>query len=126
MTLNLNRQLKDVQYQADKLISGTPEPEAIESFDNYCRELKEYIIHNVKEVDIVRLAQEIPEIHDVEDSKRKMSFIALIVLGLLTLGISALYLSYVANMRRTTLIQNNIQTARGKFASIEFLLKASS
>ena len=41
------RQLKDIQSQADKILSGDNSNEAIESFARYSIELKEYITKKI-------------------------------------------------------------------------------
>ena len=104
------------------LISGSPDIEELESFSNYSQELKSYLIKNIDVPEIKDLANAIPNILEVEAKSKPI--VILIALGLVTFGVSAIYISYAASMRKTRLIQGNIQTARGKYASIEFLLKA--
>lgn len=122
----LYRQLKDIQSQAEKLTSGTPDQGAIEQFNNYNEDLKTYLLTHVEDPEIRDLVYSIPSISDTETEKLPLQSSALIIIGILTVGLLPLYLSYVAEMRRNKLIQSNIQTARGKYASIEFLLKASA
>lgn len=124
MIVNLNRQLKDIQHQAEKLTSGSPEPEELEMFSDYSNEIKNYVLTKIDKKEITKLALEIPNILEVENETKSLSNIVLIIGAIFTIGLSALYISYITNLRRTKLIQNNIHTARGKFASIEFLLKA--
>lgn len=125
MASTLFRQLKDIQYQAEKLLSGTPEEGEIEQFNHYNEDLKAYLLGHVKEEEIRTLILAIPTISDVESETISMRTSVLVAVGVITLGLLPLYLSYVAGMRRNQLIQSNIQTARGKYASIEFLLKAT-
>lgn len=122
----LYRQLKDIQSQAEKLTAGTPDQGAIEQFNNYNEDLKTYLLTHVEDPEIRDLVYSIPSISDTETEKLPLHSSALIIIGILTVGLLPLYLSYVAEMRRNKLIQSNIQTARGKYASIEFLLKASA
>lgn len=122
----LYRQLKDIQSQAEKLTAGTPDQGAIEQFNNYNEDLKTYLLTHVEDPEIRDLVYSIPSISDTETEKLPLQSSALIIIGILTVGLLPLYLSYVAEMRRNKLIQSNIQTARGKYASIEFLLKASA
>lgn len=122
----LYRQLKDIQSQAEKLTSGTPDQGAIEQFNNYNEDLKTYLLTHVEDPEIRDLVYSIPSISDTETEKLPLQSSALIIIGILTVGLLPLYLSYVAEIRRNKLIQSNIQTARGKYASIEFLLKASA
>jgi hypothetical protein len=126
MNATLNRQLKDIQYQAEKLISGSPQQEELERFSNYNEELRDYILTNIDVPEIKDLANATPNILEVENEMRSAHIVAIITIAIVTLGTSALYISYVTNMRRKRLIQSNIQTARGKYASIEFLLKAQT
>lgn len=122
----LYRQLKDIQSQAEKLTAGTPDQGAIEQFNNYNEDLKTYLLTHIEDPEIRDLVYSIPSISDTETEKLPLQSSALIIIGILTVGLLPLYLSYVAEMRRNKLIQSNIQTARGKYASIEFLLKASA
>ena len=124
MSSLLFRQLKDIQLQADRLTKDGPNDGDLEVFSNYNEELRNYIHANIEDEDITRLVDEIPYVLEVQEVNTGLPLFMLIVVGVLTLGISAIYLSYLAGMRRTRVIQNNIQTARGKYASIEFLLMA--
>ncbi len=124
MNQTLFRQLKDIQLQAEKLLSGDSDEEAFVSFSNYNNELKSYLLQNCDDATIRSLVNEIPEVLDVKQETSK-PLVLLIILGLVTLGISAFYFASVANMRQTRLIQENIHTVRGKYASIEFLMKAN-
>jgi len=124
MNSTLHRQLKDIQIQAEKLISGSPSGEELVQFSNYSAELKNYLLINIEEPEIRVLIYSIPDILDVEIETKSMPVALVITLTIITLGISALYISHVMEMRRHRLVQGNIQTARGKYASIEFLLKA--
>lgn len=119
------RQLKDIQYQAEKLLSVTPEEGEIEHFNHYNEDLKAYLLEHVKEEEIRTLILAIPTISNVESETISMRTSALVAVGIVTLGLLPLYLSYALSLRRNKLIQSNIQTARGKCASIEFLLKAT-
>jgi hypothetical protein len=118
----LSRQIKDIQFQAERLTSSHPEGDELEQFSNYNEELKRYMLVNIEDPDLKKVILEIPHVMDIETDTRSTPFYVLLFLGIITLGISALYISYVANMRRTRQIQNNIQAVRGKYSSLEFLM----
>jgi len=118
----LKRQIKDIQFQAERLTSGNPDGDALELFSNYNEELKNYMVLNIEDPDLRKVIFEIPHVLDIETDTKSSPFYALLALGILTLGISALYIGYVTNARRNRLIQNNIQTVRGKYASLEFMM----
>lgn len=125
MNSTLYRQLKDIQYQAERLASGKKSAEVLEDFSNYNEEIKLYLLTHIDNIEIVNLVKEIPNVLEVETETKSTSFFVTICLSIFTLGVSAIYLANVAEMRRIHLVQSNIQTARGKYASIEFLLRAS-
>jgi hypothetical protein len=118
----LSRQIKDIQFQAERLTSSHPEGDELEQFSNYNEELKRYMLVNIEDPDLKKVILEIPHVMDIETDTQSTPFYVLLFLGIITLGISALYISYVANMRRTRQIQNNIQAVRGKYSSLEFLM----
>lgn len=125
MSQTLFRQLNDIQLQAQKLTNGNPEEEELEAFSNYNNELKNYLLQTTDDSEVKQLIIEIPNLLEIEEENSK-PLILLIILGLVTIGFSVVYLSYIAGMRRTRQIQTNIHTIRGKYASIEFLMKATS
>lgn len=123
-TSMLKRQLKDIQARAEFLLKGDPNQDELENFSHYSAEIKAYVQKTIADDDILKLTKEIPEIMEVENETRSYPILLLMLLGLATLGISVLYISYVTNMRQNRLILQNIQIARGKYASIDFMLKA--
>lgn len=120
------RQLRDIQVQAQRLTSERSLEQDFEQFDRYNEEFKDYILLNSNSDQIKKLINEIPRVINPSDEKNSTSTIILVVLGLLTFGFFAVYVYYANRMRRQRIIRNNIQTARGKYASIEFLLKAEA
>ena len=44
MNRNILRQVKDLQYQANKLLNGSPELTDIENFSKYSYEINSYLI----------------------------------------------------------------------------------
>lgn len=126
MQARLFRQLEDIQIQAERLITGTPTEEELDNFSAYNLELKKYLREHTSDPEVLQRVDEIPDVMQVEVETNRKPVLILILFALFTLGLSAMYLSYVAGMRRTQLIQNNIHTVRGIYASIEFLLKAQA
>lgn len=124
MTSTIFRQLKDIQLQAEKLLSGTPTEDELLLFSRYNEELKSYLLNNIQDAEIRDLILDIPNIIEIKEEVKSNPLIMLILLGIITLGVSALYISYATTLRKIKLIQDNIQIARGKYASIEFLLRA--
>ena len=55
----LERQLMDIQSQADKILRGDSSSEAIESFARYSEELKKYIEDNFSEPEIIKKVRQI-------------------------------------------------------------------
>lgn len=117
------RQINDVQIQANKLLHGNPSDESLVQFSVFNEELKHYLKQHLFDSECQKLLLEIPIILDVDDSLIKRSKNWLLILGLFTLGISALYINYISNLRKQKMIQNNIQIAKGKYSSIDFMLK---
>ncbi len=120
----LMRQLKDVQIQAENAVSRNAEEGDVERFSQYSEELKNYILKHSKSEEIKKLANEIPGIFDVKVTPHPAPMIFLILLGIISVGISVAIFRRAASIERMRQIENNINTARGKFASIEFLMKA--
>lgn len=120
------RQLTDIQLQAKKLVSGNPEDEELMAFRNYNEDLKHYLLINTEDEEIRSLINEIPDALYVQEETSSIPLYAIIILALLTLGLFAIYIHHLTGMRRTRLIQQNIHTIRGKYASIEFLMKAQA
>jgi hypothetical protein len=107
------RQLKDIQAQADKIISGENSAESVETFARYSTELKNYIIRNVSSEEIISYLQELPEINYSPVGIKWWEMILLPWWGI------NLYNQYKA---REIIIQN-IAEVRGKYGTLELLLR---
>lgn len=59
----LNRQLKDIHANAERIINGCDSPEEIESFARYSIELKGYINERIENEEFKRATNEIPDIN---------------------------------------------------------------
>jgi hypothetical protein len=112
----LLRQLKDVQAQADKILSGDDSEEAIESFSKYSIEMKSYILKNVESQEVKSYAAELPEI---KYSASKVRVWEYFVLFLLPTWWMTLYKEYQAKNKA----KKEINFAKGKYATLELLIK---
>lgn len=120
MKPTVKRQLKDIQVQADRLISGDHSSEDLENFGNYSNELKNYLIENISDDFILEKLNEIPNIDDFDTITKTTTGIGFTILAVITFGISV---SYLREQKRNTEMMNNVRDIRGKYGSIEFLLK---
>ena len=59
----LLRQLKDIQAQADRILTGENSDETIETFAKYSVEFKDYISTNIESPTIKSYLKELPEIN---------------------------------------------------------------
>ncbi|MBI3221416.1 MAG: hypothetical protein HYZ44_18035 [Bacteroidetes bacterium] len=124
MTSSVFRQIKDIQNQAGKLIVETPSTEDIESFSQFNEEMKLYLISHVDQPEIIQHVQSIPNVFDVEDEANGLPEFLMILLAIVTIGISHLYFQHLAHVRRINLIRDQIHVVKGKYATLEFLLKS--
>jgi hypothetical protein len=124
MITTVFRQIRDIQNQADKLIQETPSLEDLESFSQYNEEMKLYLINHVDQPEIIQHVQSIPNVFEVEDDVKGLPEFLMILLAIITIGISHLYIRHLAEARRINLIQDQIHVVKGKYATLEFLLKA--
>ncbi len=107
----LLRQLKDIQYQAAKLVKGNPSIVDIDNFRKYSNELVHYLQEHIDLVEIIPLIDDIPSLKEVEkELQSKMGF---------AFGLR----SWSRQRRIIAQAQQDIQIAQGKYASIEFILK---
>ena len=114
MMNNLNRQLLDIQHQADKIVAGSPTVAEIEDFARYSGEMFQYLKERFDEPHLVSLLEEIPTIQPFRLRTRS---------GWLALLVPAhLYLLYQERnyIREATEL---VRTCGGKFASVEFLVR---
>jgi len=107
------RQLKDIQSQADKILSGDTSNETIESFARYSIELKEYIAKNISNERINSYMTEIP---DVNYSRSNVKFWQYLILPSWWW---LLYKDYTARNKST----DEIGIVRGKYAHLELLMR---
>lgn len=109
------RQLEDILSQAERIISGNPDLETLESFFKYSAELKTFLKNNFQNEMILERANLIP---DMSFSKYDTGFLADIVGYLLGSGLG----SFRERMQIRRALED-IRTAQGYFSSIQFLHK---
>jgi hypothetical protein len=119
MNPNARRQIKDIQFRAERLINGSPTIEEIEEFDQYNEELKKYLITNLREPELVERVRQIPKILGESDSQvvtrgLLSAFFAMFASGLVT---------YFQERHRIENSKDSIREARGAYASIEFFTR---
>lgn len=69
MNANARRQIKDIQFRAERLINGSPTIDDIEEFDQYNEELKKYLISNLLDTELIERVKQIPRVLDEPDSQ---------------------------------------------------------
>lgn len=114
MNRNILRQLKDIQHQANKLLNGSPELVDIENFSNYADEINRYLMEYCRIEEVVMLTAQIPKIYDKSNISNKNWLLSLMP------NIFS-YWFYERNQIEEAL--EIIEFVRGKYASIEFILK---
>ena len=121
MNPNARRQIKDIQFRAERLINGSATIDDIEEFDQYNEELKKYLIDNLTEPELIERVKQIPKI--LEESNGQLAtrgilaaFFAMFVAGLIT---------YFQERQRIENSKQSIREARAAYASIEFSTRNS-
>jgi hypothetical protein len=109
----LLRQIKDIQAQADRILTGENSSETLESFAKYSVELKDYIVKNVNSDEVKVYLAELPDLHY---SRIEIQLWQYLIFP--TWWIS-LYKDYEARNRTI----EEIKTVRGKYSSLELIVK---
>lgn len=109
----LLRQLKDIQVQADKIITGDDSDDTIETFARYSGELKKYISKNVESPEIKSYLAQLPIIDYKKAGIQFWQYLMLISWWV------ALYANYQA--KRKTI--EDIGIAKSKYATLELIVK---
>ena len=109
----LSRSLKDVQAQADRILSGEKSHETIRNFATYSIELKRYIEKNIDNENIRLYLAQIP---DINHSRMEIKFWQFMILPLWWFE---LYKGYVAKEKSVA----EVRVVREKYANLEMLLK---
>jgi hypothetical protein len=112
----LIRQLRDIQAQAEKIVRGDNSDDAIEGFIKYAGELKDFISVNISSMEIKAYLSELP---DMDYTRTKISLWQYFILPSWWIS---LYKDY---QERMALVQE-IDVAKGKFATLELLVRGLS
>ncbi len=119
MNPNARRQIKDVQFRAERLINGNPTIEEIEEFDQYNEELKRYLISNLRESELVERVKQIPKVQEESDSHVATRGLLSVFFAMFASGL----VTYFQERHRVENSKDSIREARGAYASIEFFTR---
>jgi len=109
----LLRQIRDIQSQADKILTGENSNESIETFARYSAELKNYIASTIASHEIKSYAMDLPEINYSRSAIKLWQYLILPSWWI------TLYKDYQAKNRTI----EEIKMVRGKYSSMELLIK---
>ncbi len=115
---NLFRQLKDIQFQADKILKSKKiEEEAIERFANYSNSLKSNLIDlQLNE----ELAIHVEDIETIDPQFGPKLPVLTTIIGALSFGVATK--KYRAK-KRESYFRSKVKNTKEQFAHIDFLLK---
>ena len=119
MYLNARRQIRDIQVRAEHLINGNPTINDIEEFDQYNEELKDYLISNLTEPELIDRVMRIPKVLEASDSQVATRGIISALLAMFASG----FVTYFQERHRIENSKDAIREARGAYASIEFFTR---
>jgi len=108
------RQIRDVQVQADKLISENVSMSDLEAFDRYSLELKNFLLERVVEADILQAVREIPSVETSVKPESFFQFFLSLISSLVRGGLES---------KATIEAKESVRDVRNKYASIEFLMR---
>lgn len=111
---NLQRQLVDIQHQAEKLYRGSPSVTDIDNFARYSQEIKQYLLANISMLEARQLVSEIPDIEEFSIRANDGLLFFLIPGALWTWYKEREYIDHAKQVA---------QIAAGKFSSVEFLVR---
>lgn len=109
----LLRQLKDIQAQADKILTGENSNESIETFSRYSNELKSYILKNIDSQEITSYLKDLPEINYTRTEIKLWQYLIL----------PSWWISLYKDYQAKNQIIEEINLVRGKYATLELLVK---
>jgi hypothetical protein len=119
MNPNVRRQLKDIQFQAERLINERPSIEDIEAFDRYNEELKNYLLNNLSDPELLQRVRQIPRVLDESNSQVASRGIISVALTMFVPGL----VSYFQDRQLVENSKDAIREARGAYASLEFFTR---
>jgi hypothetical protein len=114
----LYRQLKDIQSQADKITRDDCSMEDLEQFESYSRELKKFILKNYPDREVTKTALEIPD--ELYEEKVAEAGILLTIFSF-----SPWLTSYMNERRKVSRGIETVDMIRGKYATLEFLIRSA-
>jgi hypothetical protein len=109
----LDRQLSDLQAQAEKILRGNDSAQAIEAFSKYSSEMKIFILENVASEKLVDAAKAIPQI---DYSRAQVSWWEYLIAPYWWVSV---YKDYGARQQ----CRQDISHVRGKYASLQMMLR---
>ena len=114
---NLLRQIADLKSQAEKINIDNAESR-VKTFSKFNYELKSYLQANIEDEEILKLVKEIPNLEqEIQVDKSLTSFLV----GTFFEGNS----SFLETPEKSEETLNKIREIKGKYSSIEMLLKNS-
>lgn len=115
---NLFRQLKDIQFQADKILKAKEvEDEAIAKFAAYSEELKSSLINIDVKDDLASCVNDIEVVDPNFDPKPP---IVMTLVGAFSFGIAS---KKYRKKKREEYFRSTVKNTKDQFAHIDFLLK---
>lgn len=121
MNRNVLRQLKDVNAQADNLLSGHPDKDAFVAFGRYANELKAYLLEHETEPLVLERAVDIPDLEAFTISRPVKASALAGAVTILSLGL--IPATRIQQMRKEQEQKEMVREIQGKFSSIQFFLK---
>jgi hypothetical protein len=118
---NARRQIKDIQFRAERLLNGSPTIDDVEEFDQYNEELKKYLISNLTEPELIERIKQIPKILEESNSQVAARGILSAFVAMFATG----FVTYFQDRQRIENSKDSIRIARGAYASIEFFSRNS-
>ncbi|MBN8651734.1 MAG: hypothetical protein J0L67_09915 [Cytophagales bacterium] len=119
MNPNTRRQLRDIQVRADRLINGSPTLGDIEEFDQSNEELKQYLLINLKEPELLERVKQIPKILDESDSELVARGFFSAILAMF----ASAFVTYFQERQQIENSKNYIREAQSAYATIEFFTR---
>ncbi len=110
----LLRQLKDIQKQADLILSGQNSASAIEQFSSYSEELKGYILKYVTQPEIVDRVKNIQKINFKKSSIRLWQLLTF-----------SFWLVWLIQQRGKQRCIKEISLIKNQYSMIDFLLRSA-
>jgi len=107
------RQIKEIQYQADRIFSGDKSSETIKTFSQSSIDLKEYIAQNINDERIRSYLAEIPDVNYSRITVKGWHY------AFWPSWFIVLYKNYMA-MNKS---MEEISIARGKYAHMELFVR---